>query len=68
MELNGQKNFIEGRIEVDVGYILVGRCLNLFWGRCGGCGVPPQVNLRSILILTGGGKIGVGIGQPVGVA
>ena len=67
MELNGQNNFIEGRIQLDVGCISVAKCLNLFWGWWGCCGVPPQVNLRFILILTGGGKIAVGLAPAVGV-
>ena len=60
LELNGQKKFTEGRMELDIGCISVGKCLNLFLWCCGCCGVPPQLNLRSILIVTGGPKIAQG--------
>jgi hypothetical protein len=36
--------------------IVVASDLEEYWGSCGCSDVPPQVNLRFILILTGGEK------------
>ena len=44
MELNGQKKFVEGRLDLDVGSVFVGGDLNLNWWRCGCCGVPLSVD------------------------
>ena len=58
---------MEGRMDIDLGSVFVACDLNLNWGWWGCCGVPPQVNLRSILILTGGKKHGKDTGPRVGV-
>ena len=65
--MNDQKNFIEGRMEVDLGWLFVGSGLELNWWRCGCWGVPPHSNLGFFLMFTVGGKVGHLIAPAVGV-
>ena len=61
MQLRVARNLIEARIDLELASLVVASDMELNWWSCGGGDVPPQLNLRLILILTSGGKLA----QPV---
>ena len=61
MQLRVARNLIEARMYLDLASMVVASDMELNWWSCGGGDVPPQLNLRLILILTSGGKLS----QPV---
>ena len=66
MQLRVARNLIEARIDLELASLVVASDMELNWGSCGGGDVPPQLNLRLILILTSGGKLGQPVAPRVG--
>jgi hypothetical protein len=48
LELDDQKNFMEGRMHLDLGSLFVACELELNWWNCGDCGCPSQVILEDL--------------------